>query len=94
MIRRKTGASQKADRQLSTGICQPSSSCCHSAPQLLASSLSFYLRMYNLYAKRAAVSDCHTLHNFPFVHDISHANTSKPSKSEKKTLVANSAAFG
>jgi len=30
------------------------------------------------------------LHNFPFVHNVSRANTSEPSKSEKQTLVANS----
>ena len=29
------------------------------------------------------------LHNFPFVHGVSCANTSEPSKSEKQTLVNN-----
>ena len=34
---------------------------------------------------------CHTLDNFPFIHNVSRAgNTSEPSKSEKQTLVANS----
>ena len=30
------------------------------------------------------------MHNFPFIHNVSWANTSEPSKSEKQTLVANS----
>ena len=33
------------------------------------------------------------LHNFPFIHDVSHAITSEPWKSEKQTLVTNSTAF-
>ena len=45
MIRRKTRASRKTDWQLCTGIYRLSGSC-HSAQQLLASSLSFYLCMY------------------------------------------------
>ena len=39
------------------------------------------------------VSKMRHLHNFPFVHDVSCANTSEPSKCEKQTLVANSTAF-
>jgi len=33
------------------------------------------------------------LHNFHFVHGISCANISEPSKSEKQTLMANSTTF-
>ena len=44
-VRSATHASRIADQQLCTGICWPSGSC-HSAQQLLASSLSFYQRMY------------------------------------------------
>ena len=35
----------------------------------------------------------YTLHNFPFVPDISRAITSEPPKSENQTLLANSTAF-
>ena len=45
MIRRKTCASRKTDWQLCTSIYRPLGSC-HCAQQLLANSLSFYLRMY------------------------------------------------
>ena len=93
MIRRlKTRASQKADRQLCTGICRPSGSC-YSAQQLLASSFSFYQRMYICTLSNSQVSEAPHVAQFPFVHDVSRAITSEPSKSKKKTLVANSTAF-
>ena len=49
--------------------------------------------MYICMLSEPQVSDCHRLHNFSFVHDIRRANISEPSKSEKKTLVANSTTF-
>ena len=35
----------------------------------------------------------YTLHNFPFIPDVSRAIISEPLKSKKQTLVANSTAF-
>ena len=92
MIRRKTCVSQKADRQLRKGIYRHSGSC-HSAQQLIASSLSLYLRMYICTVSEPKVSEAPRTAQLPFVHDVGRANTSEPSKSEKQTLVANSTAF-
>ena len=88
VIRRKCMQVGKPDRQVSKGIYRPSGSY-HSAQQLLASSISFYLHMY-IFVKFLRR---HMLHNFHFVHGISCANISEPSKSEKQTLMANSTTF-
>ena len=89
MIERKTRASRKTDRQLCTGIYRPSGTC--SCQQLLASSLSFYLRMSICTPTlcKPQVSEVPHVAQFPFVHDFSRANTSEPSKHKKQTLVAN-----
>ena len=39
------------------------------------------------------VSEAPHVAQFLFVHDVSRANTSEPSKSEKQALVTNSTAF-
>ena len=96
VIRRKTCVSRKADRQLCKDIYRHSGSC-QSAQQLIASSLSLYLRMYfctvsELKVSEPKVSEAPHVAQLPFVH-VSRTNTSEPSKSEKQTLVANSTAF-
>ena len=84
----------KADRQLCTGIYLLALVSCHnSAQQLLASTLSFYLHMHIFTLCNLQVSESYTLHNFPFVPDISRTITSEPSKGENQTLVAKSTAF-
>jgi len=54
---------RKTNRQLCTGICRPSGSC-HSAQQLLASSLSFYLRMHICTLSKSQVSEAVHVANF------------------------------
>ena len=94
VIRRKSRASWKADRQLCTGIFGPQvAAIVHSTISKLLSTYlrSLYPHMY-MYTVREFLW-CHTLHNFSFVHDISCAITSAPPKSEKKILVAKSTVF-
>ena len=71
-IRRKTRASRKADRQFRTCIYRPSGSC-HSAQQLLASSLSFYLCMHICTLTKSQVSEA--LHSYTRDATISLAIT-------------------
>ena len=53
--------------------------------QLLASSLSVYLRMYIYMLSKSQVSEA--------LHEVSRAITSEPWKSKKQTLVPNSTAL-
>ena len=46
--------------------------------------------MYIYTLCKLQVSESYTLHNFPFIPDVSRAITSEPPKSENQTLVANS----
>ena len=64
--RRKTRASQTCRKPIDncTGIYQPSGSC-HSAQQLLASSLSFYLHMYICTLSKSQVSEVLHVAQFP-----------------------------
>ena len=49
--------------------------------------------MYVCMVSKPKGSEAPHIAQLPFVYDGSHANTSKPSKSKKQNLVANSTAF-
>ena len=85
MIRRKTRVSRKANQQLCTGGYLPSGSC-HSAQQLVASSLTFYRCISVRYVSRKFLR-CQRLHKSPFTHNISCNNTSESNQQSVKHLV-------
>ena len=67
MIRRKIRASRKTDWQLCTGIYRLSGSC-HSAQQLLASSVSLYLHMYICTLSKSLVYESPHVAQFPSLY--------------------------
>ena len=89
MIRRKTCASRKTDWQLCTGIYRLSGSC-HSAQQLLASSLSLYLRMYICTLSKSLVYESPHVAQFPF---CTRSSTSVSHQEQEANFVVNSTAF-